>query len=139
MTHFCGIMDTSKFSQGKKPEGVNQMKVVYHADELEKWPMILANVTNMIVDCKKRGETYVIEVIANSAAVPALSKTSPLSETAESLRTLSGQGVIFKACRNTLTGLNIRESELFEFVTVVPAAVVELVHRQEEGFAYLKP
>lgn len=116
------------------------MKVVYHVDELEKWPMILANVTNMIIDCKKRGEPYVIEVIANSDAVKVLSqKTTSHAETVESLQILSGQGVAFKACKNTLTGLNIPESELFEFVTVVPAAVVELVHKQEEGFAYLKP
>lgn len=116
------------------------MKVVYHVDELEKWPMTLANVANMIIDCEKRGEPYVIEVIANSAAVPALSqKLSSPSETIESLQSLSGKGVVFKACKNTLIGLDIPESDLFEFVTVIPAAVVELVRKQEEGFAYLKP
>lgn len=116
------------------------MKVVYHVDESEKWPMTLANVANMIVDCDRRGEPYLIEVIANSAAVPALSiKSSPSSELAESLQNLNNKGVIFKACENTLIGLNIPESDLFDFVAVIPAAVVELVRKQEEGFAYLKP
>lgn len=116
------------------------MKVVYHVDEPEKWTMTLANVSNMIVDCDRRGETYLIEVIANSAAVPALSmKAFPSSALAESLQNLNSRGVIFKACKNTLIGLNIPESDLFDFVAVIPAAVVELVRKQEEGFAYLKP
>jgi hypothetical protein len=43
------------------------------------------------------------------------------------------------ACNNLLIGVNIQRSELLPFVNVVPIGVKELIEKQLDGFAYIKP
>jgi intracellular sulfur oxidation DsrE/DsrF family protein len=53
---------------------------------------------------------------------------------------LSGMGVEFRVCRNTLTARQISESKLLLETKVVQAGVVEIARLQaEEGYAYIKP
>ena len=48
-------------------------------------------------------------------------------------------GVHFIACRNSLVGNKIDEKLLPNFVEVVPSGVTELIKKQAEGYAYIKP
>ena len=57
---------------------------------------------------------------------------------AEALSNLSKE-VVISVCNNALKGNNITVDDLFDFVTVVPAGVVELAEKQFEGYAYIKP
>jgi len=52
---------------------------------------------------------------------------------------LSKVGVKFVACRNALKGQLVDEESLPDFVTVVPAGITEIVRKQAEGYAYIKP
>ncbi|CAG9183486.1 DsrE family protein [Cupriavidus respiraculi] len=53
---------------------------------------------------------------------------------------LSGMGVEFRVCRNTLSARQISESKLLLETKVVQAGVVEIARLQsEEGYAYIKP
>jgi uncharacterized protein len=58
---------------------------------------------------------------------------------------LSKKGVRFRACRNSLNKMktegriSITESELPDFIEIVPAGITEVIRRQHEGYAYLKP
>jgi intracellular sulfur oxidation DsrE/DsrF family protein len=52
---------------------------------------------------------------------------------------VSQLGVQFVACRNSLVGNKIDEKVLPGFVKVVPAGVTELIKKQSEGYAYIKP
>ena len=45
------------------------MKVIYHIDETDRWPLVLGNVKNMNAYYKEAKESCMIEVLANSAAV----------------------------------------------------------------------
>ena len=38
-----------------------------------------------------------------------------------------------------LANAGIRESTLIPFVEVIPSGAVELIKKQQEGFAYIKP
>ena len=78
-----------------------------------------------------------IEVLANSAAVEGYALSSPEHETA--MKTLSEEGLRFAACGNALKGTGLTKDDIFDFVTVVPAGVVELAERQAEGYAYIRP
>lgn len=78
-----------------------------------------------------------IEVLANSAAVEGYALSSPEHETA--MKTLSEEGIRFAACGNALKGTGLTKDDIFDFVTVVPAGVVELAERQAEGYAYIRP
>ena len=53
---------------------------------------------------------------------------------------LSGMGVEFRVCRNTLTARRIPEDKLLLEAKVVQVGVVEITRLQfDEGYAYIKP
>ena len=111
-------------------------KVIFHIDESGKWDLLLKNVANLLALADT--QTSRIEVLANSEAVREL-KNEPANPHLSSIERLFVQGVLFAACNNALNALGIRARELAPFVRVVPAGVLELVERQEQGYAYIKP
>lgn len=113
------------------------MKVIYHIDEMDRWPLVLGNVKNMTAYYHEQKESYTIEVLANSAAVNGYAVTSPEHE--DAMKALAGEGVVFAACSNALKGNAMTKDDTFDFITVVPAGVVELAARQAEGYAYIRP
>ena len=56
------------------------MKVIYHIDEMDRWPLVLGNVKNMTAYYHEQKESYTIEVLANSAAVNGYAAASPEHE-----------------------------------------------------------
>ena len=47
--------------------------------------------------------------------------------------------VTFTACNNALAANHLTAADIYQFITIVPAGVVELAQKQTEGFAYIKP
>lgn len=112
------------------------VKVIFHIDEMSKWSLLLKNVQNLTkaVDVKNSR----IEILANSEAVgfyagPALNSDSTL------MQDLSRTGVLFVACNNALKGMAIPREQLPKFVEVAPVGVLELIEKQTQGYAYIKP
>lgn len=112
------------------------MKVIYHVDENEKWQLCLGNVRNMLKYGEENKTTFEIEILANSTAVEKLKKES---EWEQQINELLENGVVIAACQNALNAQKIIKEDLIDQITIVPAGVVELVIRQNEGFAYIKP
>ncbi len=110
-------------------------KALFHINESEKWNTVMANANNLVRDLGNGGVTVV--VIANGEAVRdyAYGNEEFLSAMGET----ASQGVEFLACRNALVGNRIDAALLPRWVKVVPAAVTELVTRQADGYAYIKP
>ena len=96
--------------------------------------MAAANAANLIKDVGEGGVEA--PLLANGAAVEAL---VPGNEVIAGLAELSGKGVEILACRNSLRSLGMAEEALPGFVRVVPAGITELVRRQQERWAYVKP
>ncbi len=121
-------------------EGQKGFKCVFHVDEPEKVSLALANVRNLLQYYENRGLDHRTEIVLNSRAVLALRQDAENGPEAASVwKELSGQGVVVAACGNALKGLGVAAESLYPFVRVVPAGVAELVLRQAEGFAYIKP
>ena len=110
--------------------------VVFHVDELRKWSLLLKNVQNLLQAMD--GQPLVVEVVANAEAVALYSEAETQLDM-QKIQELADRGVRFVACNNALTGLKILKSQLPQYVAVVPAGVLELVLRQQQGYAYLKP
>jgi len=112
-----------------------QIKAVFHIDEVEKWKLLIGNVQNLMKGITD--QSFEIEIVATSVAVKEyLKKQSLFSHEFEEL---SGAGVRVCACRNSLNGLKINQDEILELITIVPVGVKELIEKQLEGFAYVKP
>lgn len=116
---------------------MNDYKVIFHVDEMDKWKLTLANTRNLITALKD--STLIVEILANSEAVNYLVASSQNDESAKILLDLKSEKINFSACNNSLKALGIDPSSLFPFVTVVPSGVAELTIKQHEGFAYIKP
>ncbi|MDA8335890.1 MAG: DsrE family protein [Peptococcaceae bacterium] len=110
------------------------LKTVVHVNETGKWPVAIANVVNLIKDV---GVDHVrVALLANGVAVEVFRQGN---EIAAPLERLAEQGVEVLACRNSLRSLNMEDGELPGFIKVVPAGITELVRRQQEGWAYVRP
>jgi intracellular sulfur oxidation DsrE/DsrF family protein len=111
--------------------------VIFHVDEMLKWGMVLRNVQNMITYYTQNEIQFHIEVVANGEAVAEYKKLG--SKHSQTFNMLANNNVVFVACNNALVGLAIEREELFDFIAVVPAGVVELVEKQQQGYSYIKP
>ena len=109
-------------------------KVVFHVDEMEKWPMALSNIRNMLRGYQESATACQIELLANGAAVRAYADNA--GENQSAMQALADAGVLFAACNNALRAAFIEPQALFAFVTVVPVGVIELAERQLAGYAY---
>ncbi len=143
-----------------------QNKVIFHIDELKNWKILLNNVYNLIPLLQEEG--YNIEVLANGEAVKYYIMDSISKENQEknqdvdqsinfeikkeyiqgnkekesynfTMELLHKEGVKFVACNNSLNGYEIKQEELLPYINVVPSGVLELVLKQQKGYAYIKP
>ncbi|BCZ44417.1 hypothetical protein psyc5s11_04840 [Clostridium gelidum] len=110
-------------------------KVIFHVDELDKWKLLLKNVSNLLdaIDVNE----YSIEVLANSEAVKFYD--SNFNSDISVIENLNSNGVKFVACNNALIANKIKKEDLNYFIEVVPVGILELVIKQSEGYAYIKP
>jgi len=115
---------------------MQSVKVVFHIDEIDKWPLLLANIRNLIKAVDIHSSEIV--VLANSKAVSIFDgQTEP--NHFEAIAAISASNVKVQVCENSLNGLNIEKSKLPSIVEVVPVGVLALIEKQTAGFAYIKP
>ena len=116
------------------------MKVIYHIDEKEKWDLVLGNAMNMLNYGKENNTTFEIEIVANGIAVTGLFQHEAEEANLYSrMEELDAQKVTFAACNNALKKYTTPNTILCPFAAVVPAGVVELAQKQQEGYSYIKP
>jgi intracellular sulfur oxidation DsrE/DsrF family protein len=127
-----------------------KLKLLVHVNEPERWLIALGNITNFLNDVGD--ENAIVLVVANGAGVRGYVgeqvKTEVQGEACvlggapanlQTMRILSNRGVTFMACSKALEAQGINTGEIPEFVRVIPAGMTEMVKRQMEGFAYIKP
>ena len=107
---------------------MEKLKVVFHVSDEERITSAYNNVKNILKD---RADTEITLLLNGPAA--------KLSTYEEKLSELVDLDINVKVCRNSLNGMKIKEEELLEGIAVVPTGVLELVYRQNDGCAYIKP
>lgn len=133
---------------------MDNLKVLFHVNEPERWQRTLLNIINFLNDVGQ--ENVDIEVVANGAAVSAYANANKcqIAESSseiehscgiasgdllEQMNKLTKMGVRFVACRNSLRMKSLDEKMIYSYVTVVSAGITEIVKKQAEGYAYIKP
>ena len=112
-----------------------KIKAVFHVDELEKWDLLITNVENLLkgIDIKDSQ----VEIVANSKAVMRYRKDFESDNTG--LEELEKKGISVIACNNALNSLKIEKEMLYPYVKIVPIGVKEIIEKQLDGYAYVKP
>lgn len=117
--------------------GQEQYKAIYQLDSKE--PAVIEkairNIKNVLEDPRLKGKLQV-ELIAFSGGTDAYLKGSPYEA---DLKKLVEQGVIVAQCENTLKERKIPRSELYDFIALVPTGNGELIIREAQGWAIVKP
>jgi hypothetical protein len=121
------------------PAGRHKMsahKVVFQVSDSEpqKWYLTLSNVKN--VQLELGIENVQIEVVVYG---PGLDMVLLETEIAEKIDEAVSRGVKIVACENTMIGHKLTPADMYPSIGYVKAGVVELMKRQREGWAYIRP
>lgn len=111
-------------------------KVVFQVSdgEPQKWYLTLSNVKNVQQDLGIKNVQ--IEVVVYG---PGLDMVLLETEMAEKIDGAIGSGVKIVACENTMIGRKLTHADMYPAIDYVKAGVVELMKRQREGWAYIRP
>ncbi len=93
------------------------------------------NINNALNDERLKDKIH-IELIAFAYGTNAYFKNSKYEN---DLRSLVEKGVIVAQCNNTLKLRKISRDSIYNFIGIVPSGVGELILRQSQGWAVIKP
>lgn len=99
-----------------------------------RWNLALNNAKNLQDDV---GASNVeIELVAYGPGIGMLKMESP---TAQRIADATRAGVKVLACENTMRAQKLTRDDMHPAISYVPAGVTEIMKKQGEGWAYLRP
>jgi len=98
-----------------------------------RWNMILNNMANLREGVGSEGAE--IELVAYGPGIQMLKADSPVRQRiAEALKS----GVQVNACQNTMQGMKLVPADMLPEIGYVPSGVVEVMKKQQQGWAYIR-
>lgn len=130
---------TSFGAPGKKvaqPVKAAKNKVVIQVSDADpkKWALALNNAANVQEDLGK--ENVAIEIVAYG---PGLGMLKLESEAGEGVKSALDEGVKVVACENTMRKQKLSKADMLPNLGYAKAGVVEIMAKQAEGYAYIRP
>jgi intracellular sulfur oxidation DsrE/DsrF family protein len=118
-------------STGAKRQGI----VIQVSDnDPAKWNLALNNAKNLQDDV---GAANVeIEIVAYGPGIAMLKLESP---SGSRIADAAKAGVKVTACENTMRGQKLTKDDMLAGISYLPAGVTEIMKKQHEGWAYLRP
>ena len=112
-------------------------KAVFQVTENDeaKWNLVLGNVRNLQRGTEATGGVDV-EIVAFGPGIQLLKAGSPL---AARISEAVGTKVKVVACRNTMAANQLTDADMLKDIGYVPAGVVEVMRKQQQGYAYIRP
>lgn len=80
--------------------------------------------------------TTKIEVVCHGAGLDMLVSGKTIVE--DKIKTLAEKGVVFNACEFSIKERKVDHSKIISTSGFVPAGIVEIVSKQEQGWSYIK-
>lgn len=130
----CASMNDRAAASGAAVASKNRLVIQVSDADPGKWNLALNNAKNVQTDL---GAANVeIEIVAYGPGIGMIKAGSPVAMRIDESM-MSGMKVV--ACENTMTHMNLTKAQMLGGLDYVPAGVVEIMHRQQEGWAYLRP
>jgi hypothetical protein len=123
-------------AQTEGPAAAVPAKVVFQVSDGDpaKWNLTLNNVRNLQQDVGAGNVT--IEVVTYGPGIGMLKRGSAVGErVAQALH----DGIGMVACQNTMHAMDLTEKDMLPNVGYVASGVVELMRKQQQGYAYIRP
>jgi len=113
-----------------------RQKAVFQVSDADpqKWNLALNNAKN--VQDELGAGAVDLEIVVYGPGIGMLKLESPVAtRIAEAMK----GGVVVVACENTMKGQKLTRADMLPDIAYVKAGVVELMTRQREGYAYIRP
>jgi len=113
-----------------------KLKVVIQVSDADpkKWSLALNNAKNVQDEVGKANS--VIEIVAYG---PGIGMLKFESEVGARVKEAVESGIKIVACENTMHAQKLTRDDMLPEVGYVKAGVVELIRKQAEGYAYIRP
>lgn len=112
----------------------NRVVIQVSDGDASKWNLALNNARNLQSDLGERNVE--IEIVAYGPGLGMLKLDSPVANRIGEAR---DAGVRVMACENTMKAQKLARADMLNGIGYVGAGVVEIMQRQQEGWAYLRP
>lgn len=130
----AGAFLASRAHAGESAARPNKLVIQVSDNDPGKWGLALSNAQNVLHDLG--AETVSLEIVVYGPGIGMLRKESPMA--ARIAAALKG-GMQIVACENTLRAQQLTHADMLPDIGYVPAGVVELMKKQQEGYAYIRP
>jgi len=133
-TLLAGAFFASRAQAGEATAQLN--KVVFQVSDNDpgKWGLALNNAQNVVHDLG--ADTVALEIVVYGPGIGMLKKESPV---ATRIAAALKDGMQIVACENTLRAQKLTHADMLPDIGYVPAGVVELMKKQQQGYAYIRP
>ena len=111
-------------------------RVVFQVSDADpaKWNLALNNIKNVQSDLGAANTE--VEIVAYGPGIGMLKADAVI---ANRVIDAMAQGVKVVACENTMTNQKMKREDMIDKISYVKAGVVELMQKQREGWAYIRP
>ncbi len=116
------------------PAAQNRIVIQINEQDVKKWNAVLANIHNIQTELGPQNVAIAVVAIGDG-----LGMLSAESLAANGVQDALAAGVEFVACGNSMKAQHIAKDDLVAGVSVSVAGYVELMLRQQAGWAYLRP
>lgn len=123
-------------ADGAKMAASSRAKVIFQVSDGDpkKWNLALNNARNVQNDLGK--DKVDVEIVAYGPGIGMLKATGPVEPRITAALT---DGVKVVACQNTMTNMKLTNADMVPGIGYVPAGVIEIMEKQREGWAYVRP
>lgn len=112
-----------------------QAMYVINESDKTKMDAVIRNIGNVLEDPRLKGKLKIV-LLAFGGGVEIFKKNNAYQF---QLLSLKEKGVIFLQCENTLNERHISKEELYDFIHYTPSGNGEIILRQYEDWAIVKP
>jgi intracellular sulfur oxidation DsrE/DsrF family protein len=124
-----GVMASPALAEEK-----SKMVIQVSDNDAAKWNLALNNAKNILKDLGKANVE--LEIVAYG---PGINMLKAESEVGNRISESMESGIKVLACQNTMRNLKLNKEDMLTNIAYVPAGVIEIMQRQQQGWAYLRP
>ena len=120
--------------QAQTPAPANKVVIQVSDGDPAKWNLALNNAKNVQTDLG--ASNVAIEIVAYGPGIGMLKADSVVGNRIAEAR---GSGVNVLACENTMRNSKLAKDDMLAGIGYVASGVVEIMQRQQQGWAYVRP
>lgn len=133
---FVAVLALSAPTLALAADAPGKARVIFQVSDADpaKWNLALNNIKNVQTDLGTANTE--VEIVAYGPGIGMLKADATV---ANRIIDAMAQGVKVMACENTMTNQKIKREDMLDKIGYVKAGVVELMQKQREGWAYIRP